>query len=107
MTMLSHNGEQVNRQTSINSFCNKSVLQTALKNPCSAGVGSESELGSGSLQDLFRVIGSWDLLHTGFHTPDFTSILSNGAITRELARCSDVVNHLLGPFLGFLFDEAD
>lgn len=61
----------------------------------------------GGQYDLLWVIGSWDFLQTGFHTPDLTSILSNGAIAGELARSSNVVNHLLGPFLGFLCDKVD
>lgn len=65
------------------------------------------ELGLDGLCDLFWVIRSWDLLQTGFYAPDFTGVLSNGAVTGELARSGNVVNHLLGPFFGFLFDEAD
>lgn len=41
----------------------------------------------------------------GLHAPDLTSVLGNGAIAGELATSSDVVDHLLGPFLGVLVSE--
>lgn len=54
------------------------------------------------LDSLLLVIRGREFLQCGLHAPDFSSVLGNGAITRELATSSDVVDHLLGPFLGVL-----
>lgn len=52
--------------------------------------------------DCLFIIGGRDLLKGGLHAPDLTGILGNGAVTGELARSGNVVDHLLGPFLGVL-----
>ena len=48
------------------------------------------------------IVGGRDLLECGLHAPDLAGILGDGAITGELSRASDVVDHLLGPFFGVL-----
>lgn len=53
------------------------------------------------------VIGGGDFLKRGLHAPDLTSILGNGAVTGELATPSNVVDHLLGPFLGILGENKN
>lgn len=54
---------------------------------------------------LVFVIGGGEFLHVGLHPPDLPGVLGNGAIAGELARSSNVVDHLLGPFLGVLMKE--
>lgn len=48
------------------------------------------------------VVGGREFLERWLHAPDLASILGNGAVTGELATSGDVVDHLLGPFLGVL-----
>lgn len=54
------------------------------------------------VDNLVLVIGGRDFLQCGLHAPDLTGILGNGAIAGELATSSNVIDHLLGPFLGVL-----
>lgn len=54
------------------------------------------------VDSLVLVIRGGEFLKRGLHAPDLTSILGNGAITGELATSGNVVDHLLGPFLGVL-----
>lgn len=54
------------------------------------------------VEALKRVIGGGEFLQRGLHAPDLTSVLGNGAVAGELATSGDVVDHLLGPFLGVL-----
>lgn len=54
------------------------------------------------VDSLMLVIWGREFLQCGLHAPDLTGILGNGAIAGELARPSDVVDHLLGPFFGVL-----
>lgn len=51
---------------------------------------------------LMLVVRSREFLQGGLHAPDLPSVLGNGAIAGELARSSDVVDHLLGPFFWVL-----
>ena len=53
---------------------------------------------------LWLLVGAGDLLQAGLHSPDFASVLGDGAVAGELATASDVVDHLLGPLLGVLFE---
>lgn len=56
--------------------------------------------------NLLLVIGGRDFLQRGLHAPDLTGILGNGAIAGELATSSNVIDHLLGPFLGVLMGRC-
>lgn len=51
---------------------------------------------------LMLVVRGGEFLKRGLHAPDLTSVLGDGAITGELATSGNVVDHLLGPFLGVL-----
>lgn len=48
-----------------------------------------------------------EFLKCGLHAPDLTSILGNGAIAREFATSGNIVDNLLGPFLGVLVKSID
>lgn len=56
--------------------------------------------------NLLLVIRGRDFLQRGLHAPDLTGILGNGAIAGELATSSNVIDHLLGPFLGVLMGRC-
>lgn len=47
-------------------------------------------------------IGGGEFLQCGLHAPDLAGILGDGAVTGELTAACNVVDHLLGPFLGVL-----
>lgn len=64
-----------------------------------AGEGLDGGCHVDSLQVPVRV---GEFLERRLHAPDLTSVLGNGAVTGELATSGDVVDHLLGPFLGVL-----
>lgn len=55
----------------------------------------------GGFKFLF-VIRSGDFFQRRLHPPDLPGVLGDGTVAGELAAASDVVNHLLGPFFGFL-----
>ena len=48
------------------------------------------------------LVGGGQLLQCGLHAPDLTGVLRDGAVAGELAAAGDVVDNLLGPFLGVL-----
>lgn len=54
------------------------------------------------LSSSWLVIRGGEFLKCGLHAPDLSGILGNGAIAGELATPGNVVDHLLGPFLGVL-----
>lgn len=58
------------------------------------------------MDNLNLVVGSWELLQCGLHAPDLAGVLGNGAVTGELATSSNIVDHLLGPFLRVLVWEG-
>lgn len=51
-----------------------------------------------------HVVGGGEFLQRGLHAPDLTGVLGDGAVAGELSRSGDVVDHLLGPFLGVLVE---
>lgn len=58
------------------------------------------------MDNLRLIVGSRELLQRGLHAPDLAGVLGNGAVTGELATSSNIVDHLLGPFLGVLAREG-
>lgn len=51
-----------------------------------------------------HVVGGGEFLQRGLHAPDLTGVLGDGAVAGELSGSGDVVDHLLGPFLGVLVE---
>ncbi len=53
-------------------------------------------------ESLVLVVRGWKFLECGLHAPDLPGVLADGAIAGELSTSGNVVDHLLGPFLGVL-----
>lgn len=58
-------------------------------------------------KDLAGVVWGCDLLQTGLHAPDLTSVLGDGAVAGEFAATSNVVDYHLGPFFSVLFENEE
>lgn len=52
-------------------------------------------------------VGRWDLQVGGLYAPDLSCILGDSAVTGELARAGNILDHLLGPLLGILSEEEE
>lgn len=52
-------------------------------------------------------VGGWNLQVRGLHTPDVVGIFCDGPVTGKLAGAGNVLDDLLGPFLGVLKTEED
>lgn len=58
-------------------------------------------------KDLAGVVWGCDLLQTGLHAPDLTSVLADGAVAGEFATASNVVDDHLGPFFSILLENEE